>query len=182
MRSINVNKNKKAQVWVETVVYTLIGLSVIAVLLAVAKPKIDSMKDKLVIEQTISSMNSIDSKITSVKAGAEGNRRLVQELKISKGKLIIDASSDEINWIINSKYEYSEAGTPAAVGNLNILTQGTGPWDVNLNYSYTGLMDITYNGKNEVREINSAPTPYTLCVENMGAKGGTKIIVDIKEC
>jgi len=37
---------KRAQVWVETVIYTLIGLSIMGVVLAVAIPKINETKDK----------------------------------------------------------------------------------------------------------------------------------------
>ena len=58
------SRPKRSQVWVETVIYTLIGLAVIGILLAAAKPKIDEMRDKLVVEQTIDSMNSIDEKIS----------------------------------------------------------------------------------------------------------------------
>ena len=47
-------KNKKrGQIWVETVIYTLIGLTIIGLLLAVSKPQIDKQKDKALIEQKI---------------------------------------------------------------------------------------------------------------------------------
>ena len=59
-------KEKKAQVWVETVIYTLIGLTVIGILLGFSKPKIDSMKDKIIIEQTIDLFERINSLILDV--------------------------------------------------------------------------------------------------------------------
>ena len=58
--------NKKGQVWVETVIYTLIGLAVIGLLLAVAKPKIDQMKDRALIDQAVEAMEAINSKIYEV--------------------------------------------------------------------------------------------------------------------
>ena len=43
----------KAQVWVETAVYTIIGLAIIGIILAIANPSIQRYKDNAVIEQTI---------------------------------------------------------------------------------------------------------------------------------
>ena len=54
---------KKGQVWIETVVYTLIGLSIIAIILTMAMPQIDKMKDKSVVEQTATALNELDKKI-----------------------------------------------------------------------------------------------------------------------
>ena len=44
---------KNGQVWVETVIYTLIAFSLIAAVLAFVKPKIDELQDKAIIEQSI---------------------------------------------------------------------------------------------------------------------------------
>ena len=39
-------KLKRGQVWVETVIYTLIGLAIIGVVMAAALPKINERKDE----------------------------------------------------------------------------------------------------------------------------------------
>ncbi|MDO8516665.1 MAG: hypothetical protein Q7S33_00925 [Nanoarchaeota archaeon] len=179
-------ENKKAQVWVETVIYTLIGLTIIALLLGYAKPKIDSMKDKFIIDQTIDLMNKVDLKITETKLGAEGNKRIIPELKISKGKLSVYGAyslsnlNDAIVWSLDSKYKYSEPGAEISVGNLKVKTTGTGPWTVTLNLTYSDV-NLSYNGKDEAYDINSAPTPYSLTIENLGtSSGGLKKNIDLR--
>jgi len=66
--------NKSGQAWVETVIYTLIGLSIIGIVLGVATPKIKELTDKAIIDQTISAMNDLDNKIVAVQVAA-GNSR-----------------------------------------------------------------------------------------------------------
>ena len=44
---------KKGQIWVETVLYTLIGLALIGITLAIMMPKITQSREKVVVEQSI---------------------------------------------------------------------------------------------------------------------------------
>ena len=161
-------KGKKAQLWIETVIYTLIGLAIIGILLTFSKPKIDEIQDKLLIEQTIDSLNKIDSKIYEVQS-VPGNKRIM-DVKLSKGKLVIDAQNDRIEWIIESSYKYSEPGTVINLGNLKVLTSGTSPYTINLSIPYT--LDLTYNFADDYKEFDAAPSPYSLGVENLGSKNG----------
>jgi len=170
-----IKKERKAQVWVETVIYTLIGLAIIGILLAVSRPKIEEMKDKLLIEQTIDSMNKIDSEISAVQR-SPANRR-TPDLKISKGKLIIDGEEDRIYWIIDSKYQYSEVGEEIDFGNLKIITEESSPFTVTISANYS--IDLTYGGENVLKEIVAAPSPYSLIIENFGSSDGN-IRIDLK--
>ena len=56
-------KMKRGQVWVETVIYTLIGLTIMGLLLAFVKPAIDEKRDQIVIGNSLEIINSIDSQI-----------------------------------------------------------------------------------------------------------------------
>ena len=67
---------KRGQVWVETVIYTLIGLAIIGIVLAVAKPQIDIKKTEILVEQSRDSLLNIDGKIEEVLV-APGNQRSV---------------------------------------------------------------------------------------------------------
>ena len=162
---MNEKRDKHAQVWIETVIYTLIGLAVIGILLGVSKPKIDAMKDKLLIEQTIASLNEINARIYDVQS-APGNKRIL-ELKISKGRLFLDSFSNEIRWEIDSVYKYSEPGQAVPSGNLVIITEGSGPYKVKLSIVYS--LNISYKQTEEVVELDGSPTPYKLTIENRGA-------------
>ena len=169
---------KRGQIWIETVLYTLIGIVIIGIVLAVAKPKVDRIKDDLVIEQAIEAFGNIDKKIYEVQVAA-GNRRIV-DLKIGKGELIVDMENDKISWLIDSSFEYSEVGVLVPLGNLNVTTTGAGPWQVVLERDYG--VDIRYNNENKgVMKFDSAPIPYNLAIENGGRNPDSNIIIDIRE-
>lgn len=168
MRKMGGKINSRAQIWVETVIYTLIGLAVIGILLAVSKPKIEEMKDKIVIEQTITSLNDISNKIYDVQI-SPGNKRILN-LKISKGKFYIDAVKNEIGWILESHYKYSEVGRSVSLGNLRVLTEEAGPYLITVSMNYT--TNLTYSGKEEYFGVEGSPSPYKLSVENIGIPNG----------
>jgi hypothetical protein len=77
--------SKRGQIWVETVIYTLIGLSLIGLVLAIVTPKINDYRDRTVIDQTIESLNLFDEKVGEV-LGAPGNARVV-EFRMKRGNL-----------------------------------------------------------------------------------------------
>ena len=54
---------ERGQVWIETVLYTMIGLVLIGLVLGFVNPKIEESKDNLIIEQTLTLLNDLDSKI-----------------------------------------------------------------------------------------------------------------------
>ena len=57
--------NTKGQIWIETVIYTLIIFVMIGLVLSFAKPKIEEMQDKAIIEQSIAMMKDIYSNFLS---------------------------------------------------------------------------------------------------------------------
>jgi len=161
---------KSGQVWIETVIYTLIGLSIIGILLAVSKPKIDSMKDKSIIEQSIETLTIIDNKIYDVQKTGSGNKRTIPELKISKGNLVINAENNSIYWIIDSSYKYSELDEQVPLGRFKVITTQQDPWQVKIIASYD--FDLIYNGEDIIKEFEPAAVPYSLSMENMGNQNG----------
>ncbi len=168
--------NKKGQVWVETVIYTLIGLAIIGLVMAVALPKINQKKDEIIIEQSIEALGNIDDKIYEVQRAA-GNRRVV-DLEIRKGVLIIDMEEDTISWVLDSSFAYSEVDTSVPLGRISVTTRVGNPWEIELMMNYN--MDLQYESDNSgVKQLNPAPTPYKLVIENK--KENENIIVDLGE-
>ena len=168
LKRLKVRRGRRGQVWVETVIYTLIGLAIIGILLAVTKPQIDKMKDRLMIEQTIESLNKIDAKIFEVRQ-APGNKRLL-EIKISRGSLTFDCASDSISWVVDSDYKYSEIGEEINLGSLVVLTEGANPYVVTLRQDYP--LNLTCGGMDIEKEISGAATPYSVLVESVGSNVG----------
>jgi type II secretory pathway pseudopilin PulG len=163
----------RGQVWVETVIYTLIGLSVIGFVLSAALPKITERQDSIAIEQSIDALRVIDDKINGVKV-AVGNRRIV-DLDIDKGELIINADDDTISWVLDSSFVYSEIGVPVSLGRINVTTRKDDPYSVELKLDYD--VDIRYDGDaTGERVFVSSPTPYDLVIENFEIDEGKVVI------
>ncbi len=106
---------KRGQVWVETVIYTLIAFVMIGAVLAFIKPKIEEIRDKALIEQTIEVIESINFGI--IELGGEGNKRII-ELGIKKGILKIDGENNLIIFEIESRHVYSQPGEDIYIGNI----------------------------------------------------------------
>jgi len=170
--------SKGGQVWIETVIYTLIGLTVIGLVLAAVKPKIDAKKDEILISQAIESLGNINEKIYSAQEVA-GSRRLV-DLKIGVGKLIINMEEETISWVLESSFEYSEVGSTIPLGQISVTTLEGSPYEVSLKMSYP--FDIRYSKQNSgTKELNAAATPYRLFIENEGFSDTGNIIISITE-
>jgi len=162
-------KSKHAQIWVETVLYTLIALVMIGLVLAFIRPKIMELQDQAIIEQSIGILEEIDNIILSLTQGGPGNKRVI-ELGIKKGSLKIDGLDNRILFEIESSYTYSEPGTWIDYGEgIKILTEKRGEDNlVTILKDYSGEKDITYEKKDIPRTITKAPMPYKLSISNEG--------------
>ncbi len=159
-------RNKKAQVWVETVIYTLVGLSILGLLLVSTKPKLDKMKDESLINQAIESFGIINEKV--YEAAQTTGMRVKYDLKIGKGTFVIDAEEDILYWRIPSSLKYSEENIAVELGStMSIKTVQGDPWLVEVSMPYN--FDIQYDGKNEVKEFIEAGNMYSFTIENEGS-------------
>ena len=167
---------KEGQIWIETLIYTLIALVMIGLVLSFATPKIEEMQDRAIIGQSIDVLKKIDSTVLSLDEGGAGNKREIK-LEIKKGTLFIDSASDLIYFEIDIKSEYSQPGKEIDFGGIKIYTLQKGEFNkVTLTSNYSGMYDITYNGEEELRSITKAPSPYNLFISHNGKNAGTTII------
>jgi hypothetical protein len=171
-------KNRRGQIWVETVIYTLIAFALIGLVLAFVKPKIEEIQDKGIIEQSISVLEDIDLIIDTL--GAPGNQRIIN-LGLSKGVFNIDGENNKLFFEIESRHVYSEPGKNIVIGNIIVLTEKRGKInDVTLTRNYEGEYDITYQNMNELKEIGRTTTPYTLLIANKGENALNKPLINIE--
>jgi len=163
-------KSRNAQIWVETVVYILIGLSIIALVVAAITPRIKQFDDKASVEEAISILNILSKDIKDTLVGT-GNKRLVN-IKIRKGELEIDSSNDAIRFILKgSNLKYSEPGVSIREGDIIILTQGQDKdYDISLTLDYGDSLNITHNDKEERKVFTAAPISYEISIENKGGE------------
>jgi len=171
-------KNREGQIWVETVVYTLIAFALIGLVLTFVKPKIEEIRDKGIIDQSITVLNDIDLIIKTL--GGPGNQRVI-ELGINKGTLNIDGENDKIFFEIESKYTYSQPGEDVNVGNIIAHTEEKGNInELTLTIDYAGKYDITFRNLDELKKISRASTPYKIIIKNMGEDAFKKTIINIE--
>lgn len=171
--------SRKGQVWVETVIYTLIGLALIGLVLAILTPNIREFRDRSVIEQTIESLNNFDSKVIEI-LDAPGNKRKIT-FSLDRGNIIVNSINDQVKYVLDeSNVRYSEPGTPISIGRISVLTEElteTYKITLSLNYSY----NVTYDGSDRSDETFSPVSiPYEFFVENRGNING-KPWIDVTE-
>jgi type II secretory pathway pseudopilin PulG len=166
--------DKRGQVWVETVIYTLIGLAIIGIVLAGAMPRINQKRDELAIEQSIEALSVIDDKVYEIQK-AVGNRRIVS-LDVRQGYFVVDMDTDSLIWVVDSGFAYSEIDYTTAVGKINVTTTGAEDnYEVELLVGYSA--DLRFDDINTGRrQLDAAPTPYDLVIENQGKDDGRTVI------
>jgi len=161
---------KRGQIWIETVIYTLIAFVLIAAVLAFVKPKIDEVQDKAIVEQSISMIKDIDATIMEIVQGGSGNKRKI-EVSIKKGTLKIDSINDDIVFEIESKHIYSEPGKTIPDGNLLITTQESSGKENIITVQRLYDYNLTFSGKEELKTLSKAATPYKIFFTNKGKIG-----------
>lgn len=168
---------KRGQVWVETVIYTLIGLAIIGLLLSIVKPAIERKQDEILIESSLEMLNYIENSIDGLKERAPGNT-WVLDLKIKKGKLEILSAEDKIKFTIKTKHMYSEPGQLVEIGRITRLTEEKTKktYDVSLSLDYQGSLDLTWNNANTVQTFQPSSVPYSISITNKGIKENADLL------
>ncbi len=169
-------KNKLGQIWIETVIYTLIAMVLIGLVLSFAKPKIEEFRDRSSIERTINIIKEIDNSIEEIRKEGFGNKRVI-EFSLVDGEIQINGVNDSIIFEIDSRYEYSEPGKTFSKNGMNITTENFGKYKkvkIIKPYSY----NITYNGGDLSKIFSKASTPYKISLTNKGFTED-KLVIDI---
>lgn len=168
--------DKRGQVWVETVIYTLIALAMIGLVLSFVQPKIMELQDKSTLQQSISMLNGIDNQISNAAQNGPGNTRKVQ-VTLNTGSLTIDGVNDLLVFSMDkSHYQFSEPDRPVNFGSIVVYTHTVNDLStVNMTLNYSQVYNVTYQGANAIGIITQASTPYNIFITN---KGGTKTQMD----
>ncbi len=157
---------KRGQVWIETVIYTLIAFVIIGAVLSFAKPKLEEIQDKTVIEQSIDVLENINDIILSIK-NVPGNQRIA-EIGIKKGTLKINGVNDSIEFEIKSRHTYSQPGEEIHIGSIIVYTEKRGKYsNVKLTLNYSDY-NITYQEKDTLKTLGKSGTSYKMSIMNKG--------------
>ena len=161
---------KRGQVWVETVIYTLIALALIGLVLTFATPRIAKARDRAVVEQTIASLNEFDKKIGSA-IQTTGNVRAI-DFTMKRGELFIKSEEDKILFVLQDiSAAYSEPGIDVEIGRiLARTTEEQKGYTVNLELDYSSIVNITYQSLDKEEKFTQSPTPYKFSLTYTGSK------------
>ncbi len=162
-------KRKKAQVWVETVIYTLIGLTIMGALIAVITPRVNLMIDRAIVSQSMDSLNFINGQVLDSYDKGAGNQRAIS-LNVKKGEYLIDSASDSISFILeNTGYMASQINEATPQGDLIKITRDRGnkKYDVSITLHYDN-MNLTYQNKEMNRTFTTSSTSYDLIISYLG--------------
>jgi type II secretory pathway pseudopilin PulG len=169
--------NNSGQVWIETVIYTLIAFVMIGLVLSFARPKIEEMQNQAILQQSTEMLKYIDSVILSM--GVAGNQRII-ELQIKEGEFKIDGENDKLIFSLESKNVYSEPGKNISDGSVTVLTEEKSGFNlVTLTTDYSNNYNIKYNGKDEAKIISKASTSYKLLISNEGKDMNGKTLLNM---
>jgi len=170
---------KRGQVWVETVIYVLIGLTIIAILIALITPRVKEMNDKAIVEQSINSLSSVDEKIYATLMSPSSQREI--DLYFRKGEYIINSEDNTISFSLKgTNLLYSQLNKTVRQGEIYILTSGKKDnYDIMLTLNYSSF-NVTFNGRDENKVLTASSTGYRLLVRNNGKVGDyTQININI---
>jgi len=158
----------KSQIWVETAIYTLIGLTIIAILLSIAYPQIEKAKDRNIVDQMLNVLNEIDKKVSEIEQSPASIGYM--DIKIGEGSLKIDSSNDVLIYELeNTNLELSEVGEDVTERKITLRTEEHGAnFRIILKLDYSSEIDMTYGGEVAGEKILQAgTTPYKLKIENI---------------
>ncbi len=155
--------NKKADVWVSTVIYVGIAITIITIVLAAGLPVINRMRDRNTITETKDILYQLNDDIKQTIRDGPGAQR-TPSIKISKGEFKIDPTG--IIWTLpNSKFKYSEIGESIQEGDLIINTTVT---PVSDEYSVKLILDYSATKIKLESPIKTLSGQYNLLVKYSG--------------
>jgi hypothetical protein len=170
---------KKGQIWIETVLYTLIGLAIMGIILALVKPSLDQKRDQLILNQVTEILDAIDTQISDVIYRGEGNTRTL-EVTLRKGKIVIDSANESIDFYMDSRHLFSEIGTEVYIGKILALTteRAKKSYEVYLSVRYPHY-NITFSNSEREKTFQQSSTPYKIIITNNGKQPSGKTNIDI---
>ena len=161
---------KRGQVWIETVIYTLIGLTIIGILISIVTPKINQMSDRAVMSQSINSLSKIDEQFSEIIVTPGNSRQF--DLFFKKGEYIVDPNSSSIYYVLrDTGLLYSQLNSTILQGEVNVATfQKNGGYVILASLNYSSF-NITYDSQTKTKVLSASPSAYKILIENKGLVG-----------
>lgn len=161
----------RGQVWIETVLYTFIGLTLMGLVLGFVYPKIQVAQERALLQQSTTSLTGLDDLIQIVTTRGPGNVKKAS-FSLQRGTLTIDPVGETLVFEIEGlRAPPSEPGVAIPFGNLIMRTIPSGEnYKVQYTLQYTTL-DISVPGEQpKVYQASSVPYQFLITHEGGSAK------------
>ncbi len=109
---------KKSQIWISSILYILIVISVMVIVLEVGVPIISNLKDRAAFEDVKSSSQVLDSYIRTVASEGPGSQRIIP-LEVKRGRIY--SNNDKLVWELPVTSKVLEPRTRIDFGNLAFI-------------------------------------------------------------
>ena len=157
-------REKQGQVWMETLLYTAVGLAIIGVVLSFTVPKLEQNKERALVSKQIADLKRLDAAILDI-ANSPIDSTKTYELSLERGALIIDGLENSITSSLESSTRYSEPGVAVQDGRVSVLTTQIDKksYRIVMRTTYQSFgVNLTANRADKSIEFTQAPTPYVL--------------------
>lgn len=170
---------KKGQVWVSAILYLALGVIIIGIILGVALPLVNNMRDRNTYIQTKELMSILNKNVVDVINEGPGSKRYLSPINIEKGEIYIKSSEKSIEWRFKTKNKLMEPEITFNEGDLILLLSKTdvvGEYELKIKRDYSSAANIDLNSNLANPFVGS----YSMTIENSGyANGGNKPTVTI---
>lgn len=156
---------KAVSALISTVLLMAVVIGAISIMLSGIRPSVTALQDSVIFGKMKQSMATIDSAINTVASEADGSRRSVA-IKISKGRLTVNGSSDTLIYSIETSAGGVAPRTSVEEGMLTIVSGG-GVAAYRGNYTLDGNQIPSYVLENShtriyIRAVGSRSSPAAI--------------------
>ena len=183
---MGVNKIKKGQIWVSTVLYIALGIVAMTLILGAGIPMINKMKERNAVIEAKSVMHAVSQAITTVVTEGPGSKRVLDPVIIKGGKLLFKVDEEKVRWEmktsalmmeycptedINERGECDDDDLIQREGDLKVFLLETIVVDeymitIDIDYPASGI-NLAYTSENEIR--GSLTGSHLVAISNDGA-------------
>lgn len=178
---MEVNKIKKGQIWVSTVLYIALGIVAMTLILGAGLPMINRMKERNAVIEAKTVMHAISQAVTTVVTEGPGSRRVLDPVIIKGGKLLFDVDNERIKWEMktsammmepcpDSDGECTDENLKQREGELEVYLLETLVEDeymIFVEINYPTSVNLNYAAENKIR--GSLTGSHMVVISNDGA-------------
>jgi hypothetical protein len=170
---------QRGQVWIETVLYTFIGLTLLGLVLGFVYPRVQAAQERALLQQTTLSLSGLDDIIQTVTTRGPGNVKKIS-FSLQRGTLTVNPSEETISLSIDELHvPPSEPGVAIPFGNSIMRTLPSGErYKVQYSLQYT-ILDLSVTGE-QVQTFQASSVPYQFLISNEGGTGKPRITLSLQ--